>query len=263
MRDFDFSPLCDLTARVVFFPVRHHSPAAARLLRQLALAIKPGAVLIECPSDYNDRLDERRLPHQPPIAIYSYVRQQDGSRSGAFYPLCEHSPEWQALVVGREVGAEVRFIDLPWADIAATDADETSNRFTDAFFRRSAYVAALCRKLGVDDFHTLWDTLFEIDPKLDVATYLRRGHELCGNMRLLEGAGRLSDRRREAFMAGGIRQAMKKTTKPIVVVVGGAHCLPLWARISGHDLGEMCEPAQYRPANLTEGEERGLSLTPY
>src|SRR5262249_38725141 len=147
------SPLCDLGARVIFFPVRHHSPAGSRLLRDLAGRLKPGAVLIECPSDYNDRLDELYLPHQPPVAIYSYVRRDDGWRSGAFCPLCEHSPEWQALQVGREVGAEVRFIDLPWADIAATDAEETSNRFTDAAFRRSAYIAALCRKLGVDDFN--------------------------------------------------------------------------------------------------------------
>ncbi|MFO0845601.1 MAG: DUF5682 family protein [Gemmataceae bacterium] len=260
---FDFSPLCDLAARVIFFPVRHHSPAGSRLLRRLALDVRPGAILIECPSDYNGRLDELYLPHQPPVAIYSYVRDGDGHNAGAFYPLCEHSPEWQALQVAREVGAEARFIDLPWADIAATDAGEPSNRFTDAVFLRSRYVGSLCAKLGVEDFHTLWDTLFEIDPDLDLPTYLRRAHELCGHMRLLDGPGRLSDRRREAFMAGQIRAAMGKTTKPVVVVVGGAHCLPLFARVHGTDLGEMTDPPAYEPAAPGEGEERGLSLTPY
>lgn len=263
LKTFDFSLLCDVSARVIFFPVRHHSPAGSRLLRQLAREIKPGAVLIECPSDYNDRLDELYLPHQPPIALYSYVHREDGLHAGAFYPLCEHSPEWQALAVAREVGAEPRFIDLPWADIAATDADEASNRFTDAVFLRSKYIVSLCEKLGVEDFSTLWDTLFEIDPALDVATYLRHAHELCGHMRLLDGAGRLSDRRREAFMAGQIRAARKKTTKPIIVVVGGAHCLPLYARVNGIDLGEMTDPASYDPQPPPGGEERGLSLTPY
>lgn len=263
MSAVDLAPLADLAARVVFFPVRHHSPAAARLVRELALRIKPGAVLIECPADYNLRLDELYLPHQPPLAIYSYVRLADDTRTGAFYPLCEHSPEWQALRVGREINAEVRFIDLPWADIAASDAAAVSNRFSDGVFRRSGYIASLCRKVGVDDFDTLWDTLFEIDPDLTIETYLRRAHELCSHMRLLEGDGRLSDRRREAFMIGEIRAAMKRTTRQVLVVVGGAHCLPLHARLHGHDLGELTTPAEYQPSSPADGEERGIALTPY
>src|SRR5436190_15808013 len=180
MSDFDFRPLCDLTRRVVLFPVRHHSPAAARLVRQLIDRLRPGSVLIESPSDFNDRLDELALPHQPPIAIYSYARLPDGHRRGAFYPMCDHSPEWQALYAGREAGAEVRFIDLPWAAIAGGE-EETSNRFTDASFLRSRYIAELCRRVGVDDFHVLWDTLFEIDDSLSLETYLARCHHLCGH----------------------------------------------------------------------------------
>ena len=68
MQPFDFTPLRDLTARVVFFPVRHHSPAAARIVRELILRLRPGAVLVEGPSDYNDRLAELYLPHRPPLA---------------------------------------------------------------------------------------------------------------------------------------------------------------------------------------------------
>ena len=248
---FDFGPLCDPSARVVLFPVRHHSPTAARLVAGLIRSLRPGAVLIECASDYNGRLDELALPHTPPIALYSFVRMPDGTRKGAFYPFCEHSPEWQAARVGREVGAEVRFIDLPWADIAASDAEEASNRFSDAFFLRSQYIRSLCKKLGVDDFHALWDTLFEIDPNLDVTTYLARCHALCGHMRQLEGPGTLADRRREAHMAAMIRQAIARHAGPILVVVGGAHCLPIHAvdgtgpRRDG-PAGELCTPARRR-----------------
>ena len=260
---FDFSPLCDLSARVVLFPVRHHSPTAARLVAGLIRSLQPGAVLIECASDYNGRLDELDLPHTPPIALYSFVRMPDGTRKGAFYPFCEHSPEWQAARVGREVGAEVRFIDLPWADIAASDAEEASNRFSDARFLRSRYIESLCRKLGVDDFHALWDTLFEIDPSLDVATYFERCHALCGHMRLLDGDGSLCDRRREAHMVAMIREAEGRCEGPILVVVGGAHCVPIHARFVGQDLGEMVQPAEYELLPIAEGEERGIALTPY
>lgn len=87
--------LLDLNQPIIFVPVRHHSPACARLVRDLALRLRPTAVLIEGPADFNERLDKLRLPHTLPIAIYSYVQSQaDGQRRGAFYPFCEHSPEW-------------------------------------------------------------------------------------------------------------------------------------------------------------------------
>ncbi len=153
----------DPAARVVFFPVRHHSPACARLVYDLARRLKPAAVLIEGPSDFNDRITELALPHRLPIAVYSHVRLADGRRRGAYHPFCVYSPEWQALRAAWDLGAEARFIDLPWADIAAAEG-EPSHRYADPELRRSRYVASLCRQLGVEDFDALWDTLFELDP---------------------------------------------------------------------------------------------------
>src|SRR5262249_38070456 len=66
--------ICRTDAEVVFFPVRHHSPACARLVRALIGDLSPSALLIEGPSDFNPRIAELELPHQLPIAIYSYVR---------------------------------------------------------------------------------------------------------------------------------------------------------------------------------------------
>src|SRR5262245_23072032 len=73
---------------LVFVPVRHHSPACARAVLVLVRELRPAAVLIEGPSDFNERLDELYLPHTLPIAIYSYVRLGDDLRRGAFYPFC-------------------------------------------------------------------------------------------------------------------------------------------------------------------------------
>jgi hypothetical protein len=259
---FQAAPLCDLSARVVFFPVRHHSPTAARLVRDLAVRLRPKSILIEGPADFNDRIDELFLPHRPPLAIYSFVRLPDGLRRGAYYPLCEHSPEWQALRVGHELGSVVRFIDLPWADVASSD-EEPSNRYADAEFRRSDYIRRLCRKLGVEDFNTLWDTLFELDSDLTVEAYLERCHFLCGNMRLLEGAGSITDRRREAFMASMVRQALAERGAPVLVVTGGYHSVALHARLDSPGQGNLTEPAECPPRPPADGEERGIALTPY
>jgi hypothetical protein len=262
MLSHDLGPLSDLGARVLLFPVRHHSPTAARLVRELIRQRRPAAALVEGPADFNPHLDQLFLPHRPPLAVYSFVRLPQGVRRGAYYPLCEHSPEWQALQAGREVGAEVRFIDLPWAGLAAEE-DEPSNRYSDTNFRRSQYIAALCKDLGVDDFNTLWDTLFELDPTLTVEAYLRRCHHLCGHMRLLEGAGRLTDRRREAFMAAQVRAALGQHTGPILVVTGGYHSVALHARLVGDAPPGLADPPEYVPSAPGPEGERGISLTPY
>src|SRR5687768_12523516 len=102
-----------LDGPVVLFPVRHHSPTAAVMVREVIRSLRPKAVLIEGPSDFNGRMGELHLPHELPIAIYSYVRLADGRRRGAYYPFCVYSPEWQALLAARGVGARVEFIDLP------------------------------------------------------------------------------------------------------------------------------------------------------
>ncbi|HEX5271668.1 MAG TPA: DUF5682 family protein [Gemmataceae bacterium] len=246
----------------VLFPVRHHSPTAARLVGDLIRRLRPGAVLVEGPADFNDRIDELFLPHRPPLAIYSYVRLPTGQRRGAYYPLCEHSPEWQALRVGHDTGAAVRFIDLPWADVAGSD-EEPSNRYADAEFRRSDYIARLCRKLGVEDFDTLWDTLFELDAGLTVESYLERCHHLCGNMRRLDGAGSLRDRRREAFMAAVVRQALAESRGPVLVVTGGYHSLALQVRLTGSGPAGLTDAVECSPRPPAAGEERGIALTPY
>jgi hypothetical protein len=262
----NLAALTDLAAPVVFFPVRHHSPTAARLVRRLIEDLRPKAVLIEGPSDFNDRIDELYLPHRPPVAIYSYVRRAGFGRRGAYHPFCEHSPEWQALQTAKECEIDAYFIDLPFHALAARE-EEPTNRYADADMQRSKYTALLCRKLGVEDFNAAWDTLFELDPKLDVATYLRRCHSLCGNMRLLEGAGSLSDRRREAFMANMIRRTLKDMGAQLLVVTGGFHSLALHARIASEPdapaRAELCNPPDYSPPPAEPGEERGIALTPY
>jgi len=86
-----------LDGPVVWFPVRHHSPAAARLVRECIACVRPKAVLIEGPADFNPQFAELHRAHKLPVAVYSYVQFDDGRRAGAFYPFCEYSPEWQAI----------------------------------------------------------------------------------------------------------------------------------------------------------------------
>ena len=60
----------------LLLPVRHHSPACARMVRDTIGQLRPAAVLIEGPADFNERIDELFPGNRPPIAIYSYVAWQ-------------------------------------------------------------------------------------------------------------------------------------------------------------------------------------------
>ena len=226
---------------------------------ELTERLRPDAILIEGPSDYNDRIDELFLGHDLPIAIYSYVRLADGSRRGAYYPFCVFSPEWQALQAGRTLGTSVRFIDLPWAEVA--DDDALSHRYADAELRGGAYISALCRRLGVDDFDALWDEMFEVEPAMTVEDYLRRGGAFCEHLRRLDGHPRPVDLRREAFMAAEIRRAMDEHPGRLLVVTGGFHSSALRAIVNEPAaMAATTEPAASPAVAVTE---RGLALTPY
>ncbi len=262
--------------------VRHHSPACARLVAARIRALRPSHVLIEGPADMNERLDEFLLGHHLPIAAFSFRQSKEISRA-AWSPFCAYSPEWVALEAGREVGADVRFIDLPaWQgergnegegggeeseadDEDMDDADEPTprsrrqderiNRYSDAGTHYSAYVDSLCREFGIEGMDNLWDHLFE-QPLDDVALEERLATYFA-NLRADLPAGR--DAARERFMNRFIAWAMRTKADDglVMVVCGGWHKRALeteWMECDGA-LPELPTPP--------DEERYGTYLVPY
>jgi hypothetical protein len=275
---FDRS-LFSLDSDLIFFPVRHHSPTAARLLRQLIDDYNPAALLIEGPSDFNDRIAELSLPHRLPIAIYSYFQQEDGARRGAFYPFCLYSPEWQAIVAAQGQGIPVQFIDLPWADRPRDQALEPSsleNGYSDEPLYRGDYIAALCDQLGLEDLDAVWDQLFEIDSTLTLEDYLERCHYFCWHLRQSSGPIDPLDLTREFFMTERIWEAIDRyapqfasrssqpipdqpvpVQRPIVIITGGFHSSAL------HDAIRSNRQSNPAPTPTAPHLNQGIALTPY
>ncbi|MBD9726249.1 DUF5682 family protein [Streptomyces caniscabiei] len=200
----------------VFLGVRHHSPACARLVAATIERLRPSYVLVEGPCDLNGRLEELFLGHELPVAVFSHYRDAERAAT-SWTPLCDYSPEWVALLAGRSVGADVRFIDLPaWHPAFA----ERANRYADAEARYTEVTARLCARFGVDGVDALWDRLFEVADDEDLAerldTYFA---SVRGDTRADDG-----DRAREEFMASWVRAALAVPGDPTVVVVtGGFH----------------------------------------
>ncbi|MBO2457158.1 DUF5682 family protein [Actinomadura violacea] len=223
---------------VTFVGVRHHSPACARLVRDTIARLRPAYVLVEGPADFNGRLDELLLGHEPPIAIYSFYR--DAARvHSSWSPFCGYSPEWTALNAGRAAGAELRFIDLPaWHPAFAA----RGNRYADAERRYADATERLCREFAVDNTDVLWDHLFEIDAddlpgRLDAYFDLVRGEAEPGP----------DDSERESYMAAWVRAARADAgDRPVVVVTGGFHkpALEALVRAGGTAWPEVPAPGE-------------------
>lgn len=223
-----------------FAPVRHHSPACALALQELIREVRPAAVLIEGPDDFDQLLplllDAKTLP---PVAVLSQAADPNGDAGSAlrsvFFPFCDYSPEWVALRAAAAVGAQIAFIDQPWHALPASDegGDEARSLMSEGYLAHSAYLKRLAARSGCRDQDELWDHLFE----LRAAAALRDWRSLfadvfcyCAMARLdyeaevLEADGSLP---RERHMAAHVRHWRAKVSGPIVVVSGGFHTIAL------------------------------------
>jgi hypothetical protein len=262
---------------MVIFPVRHHSPAAARQLDRLIRERRPRVVLIEGPSDA-DRLIPFLLDSAtvPPVAIYAYPatsQEQPGISSltsrgrSVFYPLCHYSPELIALRTGDEVGAQVRFCDIPatvslvWEHQpevgesgdpdAAVNGDGSADHYGD-------YVSRLATAAGFDSFDAFWETIYEQGcsrASLDdfITAYTGYGERARGFAEL-HGHGERDDLR-ERHMAGVALSIVESgiAADEIVLVCGAAHA----SAIAAYVANGVTLP------DLVDGIETELALVPY
>jgi len=252
-----------ITDRIIYFPIRHHSPACARHLEHVLRERKPQAILIEGPASFTSLIPLVLHPKtKAPFAIYTSFATDETEtnldetaaktsimfgppRHAAYYPFCDYSPELVGLRVGTEIGASLRFIDLDYPDqicaeqeaLKVSGAPRVESLLAERHFKRSRYLQALARRAGCRDHNDLWDHLFEtrlnslgnVDQR-SVEKFIHDVAAWCHFARAdttdkeLEADGTLS---REAAMATAIRDELAKGTERIVVVTGGFHTVVL------------------------------------
>jgi hypothetical protein len=180
-----------ITDRLVYFPIRHHSPACARHLEAVIRRWKPQAILIEGPASFSSLIPlVLHAKTKAPFAIYtSFVGEEPETESSttktaallgpprhaAYYPFCDYSPELVALRVGAEVAASLRFVDLDYPDQIRAEreaskedgAPRVESLLAERHFKRSRYLQTLARRVGCRDHNDLWDHLFETRLKND------------------------------------------------------------------------------------------------
>jgi hypothetical protein len=230
-------------ANVRVIGVRHHSPACARLVAHVIAERQPRFVLVEGPSDMNDRMGEFLLGHQMPIALYTYRLLDSGQPSRATWsPFCDYSPELLALQAAKKVAATALFIDYPAWDEAF---DEVENRYADEQLQASSRGPEIAASLGFDSTDALWDHLFE-SPELAPSELEPKLAQYFDALRADE-PGEASTKRRETRMAEWIAWAARAAgNEPVVVICGGYHkpaLERLWPTLPGKDEPQTALPA--------------------
>lgn len=242
----------DWDAKVLYVPVRHHSPVCAWHLEKIIARYRPDCILVEGPENANDLVELLTDPEtEAPVALYYACRDEgkylsDGEEPGmwrCYYPFLDVSPELVALRAAARLGIPGKFIDLSFGEILlATKADrglrtaeEKLSYASDRYLSQSRFQKLLCEKAGVRDFEEFWEKYFEIGGMaLSSEDFVNLMHTYCQLARRdtpmveLREDGCLA---REAHMARRIREAMKEYRR-ILVVAGGFHISGLIAPVA-------------------------------
>ena len=240
----------DLTGPVLYFPVRHHSPACAYHLTKAIADYEPDCILIEGPENAKEMIPS--LVHKDtraPIALYYYYKDSKGLLSEekedykCYYPFLDCSPELAALREAKKREIPADFIDLPYGEILLGTAEnrgirregEKQTYNDDYLLSRSRYLDMLCEKAGLRSFAEVWEKYFEIGGLFqETEEFVRQMLIWCGLSREhtpreeMEKDGTLL---RERYMAQQIAKAANQY-KRILVVTGGFHTYGLMELLS-------------------------------
>jgi hypothetical protein len=248
---FALKSAVDLSARVVYFPVRHHSPACAWHVSRLVRRMRPDALLIEGPRDASPLVP--LLVHaetRTPVAIYTtYVERRPDElpdRHAAYYPLCDYSPELAAIRAGAELGVPASFVDLTFAEAIRARGQPWPTRGeslqSERLLTHGHFLAEICGRAGARDADDLWDTLYEVDYEgLSTEQFMSNVLTYCTLARLSYSEAQLAAEgclAREAAMAA----AIERTEGRALVVTGGFHTVAL-----PHTKGHLPPPVPIRP----------------
>jgi hypothetical protein len=228
-------PPLDLDARVVYVPIRHHSPACAQHVARVIEAVRPDAVLIEGPRDATPLIPLLTHPDtRMPVAIFTTfirrARNAPPAHFAAYYPFCDFSPELAALRAAAALGVPARFIDLTFPEqvvYGERQDGQVLNLLEERYFAHSRFLRAACQRAGARDPDDLWDQLYEDDGAARTSgDFLRNVLAYCALARqdcttaMLDAEGALA---RE----GGMAAEIARETGRVVVVTGGFHTVAL------------------------------------
>lgn len=282
-----FQKAFNLSGAVVYYPVRHHSPACSYHLLEVIRLYQPSAILIEGPADAGHLLpfiaEETSVP--PLCIYYSYddkegLISEENEKYRAYYPFLAYSPEWVAIREAHRCGVPARMIDLPYAARLVNRGAPPQAQYSfneDEEFEVNRYTAMLARKAGCRSFSEFWESRFELDAQAGSTVEFVRGVFALGcYMRMAEredDTDYMENRARERYMADRIDEAARQYGR-VLVVTGAFHVCGLleptingptenWKPHSEGNAAAYLMPYTFREADSKSGYSAGMPFPAY
>lgn len=210
--------------RVAWIPVRHHSAGCALHVERYLREVRPVAVLVEGPEDLDPLVPWLVHPETDPpiVALVSFTDPQaePAMRVRTSWPVLRCDPEWVALRVGTELGAEVHLIDAPVRAIHGARTEDT-----EGMAGESRWFHAVAARAGVGDFDAFWEVMFEADAaRVDSARFFQALLAFAWGARNT-GPGPVGEVTavREAHLRWHVDQALARHPEGRIAVVTGAY----------------------------------------
>ena len=241
---FEIIPF-DYHQKILYFPIRHHSPVCSYHLLRVIEEYKPDCILVEGPQN-SDKLipilthEETKLP----IAFYYYYKDtqqlinENAEDYKCYYPFLNTSPEYNALLQATKRNIDCGFIDLPYGEILIHSSKKSNTYNDDYYLKESKFFEKICEKTSTRNFEEFWENFFEVkglymptdEFVANMMTYCYLTRENTP-VEVMEKDGCLI---REKFMAENILKAAE-THEKVLVVTGGFHTYGLYRLTSGQD----------------------------
>jgi hypothetical protein len=216
--------------RILWLPIRHHSPGCALHVERVLRERRPVAVLVEGPDDAQPQIEWIAHPESEPplVVLFSFTDPETEERVRVSWPLLRSDPEWVAIRVGSEIGADVRLIDAP-ARAANTGRPTPGD---ERMLAESLYFFRVAQKSRRTTFDGWWEATFESRASSTSSEAFFRGLLLFAwcSRRLGDQVGQESEvvRLREAHFRWHVDEALARHPEgPIAVVVGASHAVAL------------------------------------
>lgn len=263
----------DYSQPILYFPIRHHSPACSYHLLRAIEEYKPDCILVEGPRNANRLIpvltDEKTAL---PVAFYYFYKDteklvsEDGDDYKCYYPFLNTSPEYNALLSARQTNTDCSFIDLPYGEILINTAEnkgirterEIQNYNDDYYLSESKFFTSLCEKAGLRSFEEFWEKFFETDALyMDTQDFVSKMYSYCYLIRQntpeeeIKNDGCLI---REQYMAANIIKAAKNHDR-VMVVTGGFHTPGLFELINSDKV-----PSKIKLHNFSESIENVYAM---
>lgn len=264
--------------RVLYYPVRHHSPACAWHLESVIRRYQPTCILVEGPENANDLIPVLSHPDtKAPVALYYSCRDTEGlldpegeeQSYRCYYPFLSCSPELIALREAAKRKIPAKFMDLSYGQILMATKNhrglrsdqERHSYASDRYLAKNQFLERLCENAQVRSFEEFWESYFETDGMnmtdeefvSQVNAYCLLARENTPEQELLED-GCIA---REAHMAKKIEEACRKYRR-VLIIAGGFH---IWGLMhpQGQDLKQTLKNQAVYPMRYSMDAADALS----